>query len=316
MNNQHTVREPFRHILRDSYAGLLYFTQSGLALIGLTALCILALAVTQPALRNSVIHLMRLDGGPDAWLAQSADRDVPTGEAAIRQLVGTTGVLAAQSTELLGLTSAAPGPLESSPSNLYALDNAKPQNLNASQRAVAYYLSHRYRVNPTAIELLVGAAQSTGNKAGLDPTLLLAVMAIESRFNPFAESVVGAQGLMQVMAKVHADKLDDFGGSNAALNPVVNLQVGALILKDCIRRGGSVSGGLRLYVGAGTGNDGGYGAKVLEEKGRIDAAARTGHAGRPAATLRNASHPAKSPIGDGRSELRVQTSSDRSARAG
>jgi soluble lytic murein transglycosylase-like protein len=136
------------------------------------------------------------------------------------------------------------------------------------------YLSKKYRVNGDAIGILVDAAYSTGRELNLDPLLLLSVMAVESGFNPFAESTAGASGLMQLMSKVHADKLADFGGANIALNPVVNLRVGAVVLKDCIRRGGSVADGLRLYVGAGTGDDAGYGARVLQEKDKLALAVR------------------------------------------
>lgn len=105
-----------------------------------------------------------------------------------------------------------------------------------------------------------------GQRAGLDPTLLLAVMAVESSFNPFAQSHVGAQGLMQVMTRVHHDKYAIFGGQNAAFDPVTNLRVGVQVLQDCIRRAGSVAGGLKHYVGAANlADDGGYGAKVLAE---------------------------------------------------
>ena len=106
-----------------------------------------------------------------------------------------------------------------------------------------------------------------GALVNLDPTLILAVMAVESSFNPFAQSPVGAQGLMQVMTKVHDDKYEAFGGSHAAFDPVTNLRVGVQVLKECIARGGSLEAGLRSYVGAAnTGEDGGYAAKVLAEQ--------------------------------------------------
>ena len=58
-----------------------------------------------------------------------------------------------------------------------------------------------------------------------------------------------------------------FGGRNAAFDPVTNLRVGVQVLKDCIRRAGSVEGGLKYYVGAANmTHDGGYGAKVLSEQ--------------------------------------------------
>ncbi|MCP3706529.1 lytic transglycosylase domain-containing protein [Paraburkholderia sp. CNPSo 3274] len=142
------------------------------------------------------------------------------------------------------------------------------------QAVVATYLARRYRVAQEPVGELVKAAFDTGREVGLDPLLLLAVMAIESGFNPYAESGVGAQGLMQVMSKVHSDKFQYFGGQRAALDPLANIKVGALVLKDCIARGGSLPGGLRLYVGSSSPDDGGYGAKVMAERGRLRDVAR------------------------------------------
>ena len=144
------------------------------------------------------------------------------------------------------------------------------------QAAVAEYIARKYRVAATATGQLVKAAYQTGKEVGIDPLLILGVMAIESSFNPFAESGMGAQGLMQVMTKVHQDKYEVMGGVNAALNPYANIKVGALVLKDCIARGGSIEGGLKLYVGAVTQGDGGYGSKVLAERSRLRMVA-TGH---------------------------------------
>ncbi|WP_136415062.1 lytic transglycosylase domain-containing protein [Herbaspirillum sp. ST 5-3] len=138
------------------------------------------------------------------------------------------------------------------------------------QQWVTSWLSKRYRVASDATNMLVSAAYMTAKEIKLDPLLILSVMAIESGFNPFAESPVGAQGLMQVMSKVHHDKFEDLGGVKAALNPVANIRVGSLILKDYVTRGGSVEAGLKLYVGAGASDsDSGYGAKVLAEYRRL-----------------------------------------------
>jgi soluble lytic murein transglycosylase-like protein len=116
------------------------------------------------------------------------------------------------------------------------------------QDLVATFIARRYRVAQEPVSELVKAAFDTGREVGLDPLLLLAVMAIESGFNPYAESGVGAKGLMQVMSTVHSDKFRYFGGQNAALEPLANIKVGAIVLKDCIARGGSLPGGLRLDV--------------------------------------------------------------------
>lgn len=143
------------------------------------------------------------------------------------------------------------------------------------QARVTSWISKRYRVASDAATMLVGATYATAREIHLDPLLILAVMAIESRFNPFAESPVGAQGLMQVMSKVHKDKFQSLGGVQAALNPVANIKVGSLILKDYVKQGGSVEAGLKMYVGAGDAEtDSGYGSKVLAEYHKLKAVAK------------------------------------------
>jgi len=147
---------------------------------------------------------------------------------------------------------------------------ADPKELPKEQARVAYWLSKKYRVAPEPLSLLVAEAYEIGSRTKLDPTLILAVMAIESRFNPFAQSPVGAQGLMQVMTRVHTDKYESVGGHLAAFDPVTNLRVGVKVLQECIARAGTVEGGLRYYVGASDpAEDGGYASKVMAEHFRL-----------------------------------------------
>lgn len=128
-------------------------------------------------------------------------------------------------------------------------EHSKLDELKQKQR-VASWISKRYKIANKASNLFVTTAYKTAFDIGLDPHLILAVMAIESRFNPYAESSMGAQGLMQVMAKVHADKFEDHGGVQYALDPVVNIKVGSRILKEYVRQTGSVERALKTYVGA------------------------------------------------------------------
>lgn len=149
---------------------------------------------------------------------------------------------------------------------------AEPKNLPKQQAALAFWLARKYGVAPEPLSVLVSEAFEIGAKAKLDPTLILAIMAIESGFNPFAQSPVGAQGLMQVMTKIHHDKYENFGGKLAAFDPVTNLRVGVKVLQECISKAGSVEGGLKFYVGAGNNtDDGGYAGKVMAEHARLKA---------------------------------------------
>lgn len=143
----------------------------------------------------------------------------------------------------------------------------EPERLSREQAAVAGWLSRRYRVAMEPVSRLVHEAWALGARGKVEPTLILAVVAIESSFNPFAQSPMGAQGLMQVMTRVHDDKYQAFGGTHAAFDPVTNLRVGVQVLRDCISRQGGVDEGLRCYVGVThpNGDDNGYAQKVLTE---------------------------------------------------
>jgi hypothetical protein len=147
---------------------------------------------------------------------------------------------------------------------------ADPTTLSKQQASVANWIARRYRVAIEPVSRLVQEAWESGRRSGLDPTLILAVMAIESSFNPFAQSSVGAQGLMQVMTRVHDDKYEPYGGVRAAFDPVTNLRVGVQVLKECIARAGSLEAGLKFYVGAANlSDDGGYVGKVLAEQSNL-----------------------------------------------
>lgn len=145
---------------------------------------------------------------------------------------------------------------------------------NARYRVLASYLSRRYRIAPDATEQLVGVAYDVGQQIGLDPLLILAVVAIESRFNPIAESGMGAKGLMQVIPKYHQDKLIEHGGEEAVLDPMTNIFLGARILKEYIRRMGSLEAGLQFYNGALSDPTSQYAQKVIAEQERLKQAVR------------------------------------------
>jgi hypothetical protein len=147
---------------------------------------------------------------------------------------------------------------------------SEPSSLTGEQAAVAEWLARRYRIALEPVSRLVLEAWSVGPRAGLEPTLILAVAAVESAFNPFAQGSGGAKGLMQVVAHAHLEKFEPLGGLRAAFDPVSNLRVGALVLKESIAEAGSVEGGLLAYVGAySTAQQPGYPQRVLGEQSQL-----------------------------------------------
>jgi soluble lytic murein transglycosylase-like protein len=133
-------------------------------------------------------------------------------------------------------------------------------------RALASQLARKYRVAQNATETLVQEAFVTGHTMGVDPLLILAVISVESRFNPIAESDFGARGLMQVVPRFHLDKLAHHGGVDAVLDPRTNIRVGATILKEYIQRAGSIEQGLQMYAGASDDPNTAYAQRVMNEK--------------------------------------------------
>lgn len=229
--------------VRDTASGFITTAHHTLMVLGILAIVALGAMFVKPDLAD---HMLALSPFAEASAEEADDADTQTTD--LMDLPGHAGAVKV------------------------AAQGADPKSLGneRQQQWVTNWLAKRYRVAADATNLLVSAAYLTAKEIKLDPLLILSVMAVESGFNPIAESPVGAQGLMQVMSKVHHDKFQELGGIKAALNPVANIKVGALILKDYVTRGGSVEAGLKMYVGAGAlGTDSGYGAKVLAEYRRL-----------------------------------------------
>jgi hypothetical protein len=235
-----TGRESVTVFLTDVGHGLLDVSHSMLAMVGLAVVAGALFMAGQDDLRDT------LEARAWGWL-----------EARHLARSGGEDLAAVAETDP---TSAGSGPVNTS-------STADPADLTRAQANVARWIVRRYHVAPEPIARLVQESWTVGQRTGLEPTLILAVMAVESSFNPFAQSPVGAQGLMQVMTKVHNDKYEAYGGHLAAFDPVSNLRVGVLVLKECIGKAGGLEGGLRFYVGAGNSDDdGGYATKVMAER--------------------------------------------------
>lgn len=136
-------------------------------------------------------------------------------------------------------------------------------------RVLSGYLAQRYRVSQQVIFELVTLAHKVGRQHKLDPLLIIAIMGIESSFNPIAESPVGAKGLMQVIPKYHPEKLQPFGGEKAIFDPAANVVVGTQILKEYLRRTGNLGIALQMYAGALDDREDVYTRRVLSERQRL-----------------------------------------------
>ncbi|EJL70768.1 transglycosylase SLT domain-containing protein [Variovorax sp. Varisp85] len=227
----HATARGLRTFVSDVADGFFEITHNGFALVGLAIVFAALALVARPDLRQ-------------------------TGE---EQLMGW-----------LQSRKPAPEATDLEPTAIERTTAASPADLPKQQAAVAYWLSKKYRVAAEPLSVLVAEAYGIGKRTKIDPTLILAIMAVESSFNPFAQSQVGAQGLMQVMTRVHGDKYESAGGTLTAFDPVTNMRVGVKVLQECITRAGSLEGGLRYYVGAANlEDDGGYASKVMAEHERL-----------------------------------------------
>lgn len=131
---------------------------------------------------------------------------------------------------------------------------------------VVEQVARRYRIGATAAERTVNAAYLAAYEVGVDPLLVLAVIGVESSFNPAAESGAGAKGLMQIIPAYHRERLEEYGGDDGVLDPLTNVAVGTRILKHYIERTGSLEAGLQSYNGAAADPSARYARKVFAER--------------------------------------------------
>ena len=144
-----------------------------------------------------------------------------------------------------------------------------PPVADPTQAALTKYLSRRFLIADEAAGLMVEAAYRAAGDVGLDPYLVLAVIAIESGFNPIAESVMGAKGLMQIIPKYHQRLLVAHGGEAVIWDPEANIALGARILQEYVYRAGTIEAGLQYYNGALSDASAQYASRVMAERERL-----------------------------------------------
>lgn len=144
------------------------------------------------------------------------------------------------------------------------------RDLPPEQLALAYSLRNRYRVAAEPLGAIIQQAWTLQDELQLPATLLLAVAAIESGFNPFALGAQGTLGMMQIDPQAEAPQLQAFGGRLAAFDALTNLKIGARVLQRETAAAGNLEEAVQRY-GAISGHsaDTQYVQRVLGEHQRL-----------------------------------------------
>jgi soluble lytic murein transglycosylase-like protein len=161
---------------------------------------------------------------------------------------------------------AQPQPLHVSPKVLAAAKvNLGATNAQPAADRVARVIAKRYRIALEAATMITREAFDAAGREKIDPLLSLSVIAVESHFNPFSASVVGALGLTQTLPSAHPEEMSRVDNQRAGLLDVrANIHAGARILAACERRyPGSDAMALQCYNGNVADKSRSYSGKVL-----------------------------------------------------
>lgn len=117
--------------------------------------------------------------------------------------------------------------------------------------AAAQRLAQGRVLVPEEIGPLAEVLVEESRRLGLAPSLVLAVIEVESRFDPFAVSSVGALGLMQVLPSTAEPLAGELGiewrGERSLFDPATNLRIGLAYLAQLRDRFGEMETALAAY---------------------------------------------------------------------
>lgn len=138
------------------------------------------------------------------------------------------------------------------------------------QRA-AQYIAKNYHIAREAAQLIVHEAFKAGKAHRVDPLLLLAIIGIESRYNPLSESEAGALGLTQAMPESHPEKVAAIAKQQGhILNIGDNIELGAKVIGEYLRKFDNNSVlALQQYNGSLNDSSRFYSSKVLALRAKM-----------------------------------------------
>jgi soluble lytic murein transglycosylase-like protein len=127
-----------------------------------------------------------------------------------------------------------------------------PAKVAPEIKALSRDIARRFHLAESAAVSITHAAFTAARVRGIDPTLVLAVAAVESKFKPRAvNQASGAKGLMQVLPKWHQEKVLGVGGEPSLLLIAPNINVGAAILAEYLEaEDGNIEDALGHYLGS------------------------------------------------------------------
>lgn len=224
----------WRTFAADVQEGFIEITRHGLALFGLAVVLVSATFLARPDLQASASGVLL------GWLEirQTENLEIPAQNEAAKRTTAQN------------------------------LDD-----LSADQLLVTRWLSRKYRVSAEPLGAMVAEAWALGERSQLPPSLILAIMAIESRFNPFASSKAGHVGLMQIEQLAHGEALAQFGGPLSAFDPLTNVRVGVRHLQSLVQQTQNTEEAIALYgLSSGFSEDGQFVERVLNEQLGIEKA--------------------------------------------
>lgn len=139
--------------------------------------------------------------------------------------------------------SISPPPADTAPSQTEPADSASDQTELAGSEVknIRAFLEARCVGLPHfEIDRLARTIVEEAHRNALDPVLVMAVIHVESRFNNFAVSPVGALGLMQILPSTGEELAAQLGiawhGPQTLFDPIVNVRLGVTYLRQLSRR--------------------------------------------------------------------------------
>lgn len=139
------------------------------------------------------------------------------------------------------------------------------------QARAASYIAKKYHIAHEAAEHIASEAFKAGKRHHVDPLIMLAVIGVESHYNPLAESSVGALGLTQALPEFHPDKVAQIERQEGhILNIADNIELGSRIFSEYSQRfKGDEMMALQQYNGSLDDPTRAYSRKVLELRAEL-----------------------------------------------